>query len=182
MSDVGRNDRCRCGSGKKTKRCCGVRRGPSARDLATALLAGEARTAAGRLGRLDVDDLQVVFDEMLELPSVDVSVQVPLPRLSSPAVEHLRATFGDRYADPDDVDSAVDAVLPLVDTPEIRAGLVRAVLALAHAGRVSRDEAAAAVLELSEPDSAFMRSSLGQTASVSAGEACTPAGLLVVSR
>jgi len=182
MSDVGRNDRCPCGSGKKAKRCCGVRRGPPPHDLATAFLATEARAAAIQLTHLDVAELEDVFDEMIELPEVDVSLQAPLPRLYSPRIEHLVETIADESLDFEEVDEALDAALPLVDTPEIRAQLAHAVLDLVDAGRVDEDVAAAAVLELAEPGSEFMRSALEQAAAVAAGERCTPSGLLVVSR
>ena len=42
MAQEGRNARCRCGSGRKVKRCCGVRRGPSEAELAKAWLHQQA--------------------------------------------------------------------------------------------------------------------------------------------
>jgi hypothetical protein len=48
MAQQGRNARCPCGSGRKVKRCCGVRRGPSEAELAKAFLHQQAR-AAGRV-------------------------------------------------------------------------------------------------------------------------------------
>jgi hypothetical protein len=56
MAGLGRNERCPCGSGRKVKRCCGVRRGPSEDELAKAFLAVEARAAARVLR--DHDDEQ----------------------------------------------------------------------------------------------------------------------------
>ena len=182
MSDIGRNDRCPCGSGKKAKRCCGVRRGPSPHDLATAFLASEARVAAIQLAHLDVVELEDVFDEMLELPAMDVSLQAPLPRRYSPRIERLVEAIADESLELDEIDEALDAALPLVDTAEIRAQLAHAVLDLVDAGRVHEEVGALAVLELTEPGSDFMRSALEQAAAVAGGEACTPAGLLVVSR
>jgi hypothetical protein len=107
---------------------------------------------------------------------------VPLPRLYSPPIEHLVEAFTAESLDLVEIDEALDAALPLVDTAEIRAQLAHAVLDLADAGRVHEEVAAAAVIELAEPGSEFMRSALGQAAAVAAGEACTPAGLFVVSR
>ena len=46
MAQQGRNERCQCGSGRKVKRCCGVRRGPSEAELAKAFLHQQARSAA----------------------------------------------------------------------------------------------------------------------------------------
>ena len=49
MPGAGRNERCPCGSGRKVKRCCGQRRGPSSDQLARAHLAA--------LGQDGVEDL-----------------------------------------------------------------------------------------------------------------------------
>src|SRR5215207_5994747 len=151
MAQPGRNERCRCGSGRKVKRCCGVRRGPSEAELAKAFLYQQARVAAVVLDARSDDEVVGLLDAAAGLPRQDVSMQLPLPGLLSPALERLRAAVADD--DPEEVAAAVPAVLAEVDTPLVRAGLVRAVLLLRDAGRVS-DEV---------------------------GAATTPAGLLVVS-
>jgi hypothetical protein len=46
MADRGRNERCGCGSGFKTKRCCGTTRGPSGEQLERAFLADQSRRVA----------------------------------------------------------------------------------------------------------------------------------------
>src|SRR4029453_9918759 len=74
------------------------------------------------------------------LPQQDVSMQLPLPRLLSPALERRRATIAED--DPGEVEVAVPAVLAEVDTPIVGAGLVGAVLGLRDAGRVSGEGAA----------------------------------------
>src|SRR6266536_1619357 len=58
MAGLGRNERCPCGSGRKVKRCCGVRRGPSEDELAKAFLAVEACRAAGVLDGCDDEELE----------------------------------------------------------------------------------------------------------------------------
>ena len=144
MAQQGRNERCRCGSGRKVKRCCGVRRGPSEAELAKAFYQ-QARTAALVLDARSDDEVVALLDAAVGLPTQDVSMQLPLPGLLSPALERLRAAVADD--DPDEVAAAVPAALAEVDTPIVRAGLVRAVLALRDAGQVSDAVAAAVVVE-----------------------------------
>jgi hypothetical protein len=181
MSAPGRNDRCPCGSGKKLKVCCGQRRGPSERELAKGFLAQQRKWAAMQIAGLDVEDLYDLYEEMLNLPKLDVSLQVPLPRLFSPALQHLCVVFADPDPDPAEANAALDAALPLVDTPEQRARLALAVLSLTEQGDIDEDVAAVALLKLSEPGSSFMKSSLGESAAVAAGGVRTPSGLLVAA-
>jgi hypothetical protein len=180
MAQQGRNERCGCGSGRKVKRCCGVRRGPSEAELAKAFLYQQARWAALVLDARSDDEVVALLDEAVGLPRQDVSMQLRLPGLLSPALERLRAAVADD--DPDEVAAAVPAVLAEVDTPIVRAGLVRAVLALRDAGRVSDAVAAAVVVEQASRSTTLLRASLLEAAAVSVGAATTPAGLLVVSR
>jgi hypothetical protein len=180
MAQQGRNERCRCGSGRKVKRCCGVRRGPSEAELAKAFLHQQARSAALVLAARSDAEVVALLDEAVRLPKQDVSMQLGLPGLFSPALERLRAAVADD--DPDQVDTAVPAALAEVDTPIARAGLVRAVLALRDAGRVSDEVAAAVVVEQASPSTTLLRASLLAAVAVGVGAATTPAGLLVVSR
>ncbi len=180
MADEGRNARCGCGSGLKAKRCCGLKRGPGPADLAKAFLAEQRRRAAARLLRVSREDFEDLFDEMLDLPARDVSLQLQLPRLLSPELEALRAAIDDD--DDEGVEELVDAALAQVDDPLQRVALVRAVLALVEAGRVERRVAAVAVIDLASGSSALLRSSLLESLAVSVGAARTPAGLLVVAR
>jgi hypothetical protein len=180
MAQQGRNERCPCGSGRKVKRCCGVRRGPSEAELAKAWLYEQARSAALVLDARSDAEVVVLLDEAVGLPKQDVSMQLPLPGLLSPALERLRAAVADD--DPDQVAAAVPAALAEVDTPIIRAGLVRAVQALRDAGRVSAELAAAVAVEQASRSTTLLRASLLASVAVSVGAARTPAGLLVVSR
>ncbi len=180
MSAIGRNQSCRCGSKKKTKHCCGVPHGPSDSELAKAFLATEARHAARRLVRLSEDELQEIFDQMLDLPERHLSLQVPLPKLLPPELETLRYAIDDD--DLDAVDEHLAPALKRVDNPQQRARLARAVLALADSGTIDPLVADAGILDLdSHGNSALMRTSLLQALSVSVGASRTPAGLLVVS-
>ena len=181
MADGQRNGPCSCGSGRKAKRCCGVRRGPSESDLARAWLDVEARTHARALVRIDEDELDDVLDEMAQLPCEDISLQLRLPPLLSPEMEALRTAVADE--DLDEVVAGLPGALAEVDSPPARQALARAVLAYRDAGRVDGVVAAAAVVELAtEPVSRLFRNSLIQALAVSAGAAETPSGLLVASR
>ena len=115
MAQQGRNARCRCGSGRKVKYCCGVRRGPSEAELAKAFLHQQARSAALVLAARSDDEVVALLDAATRLPTHDVSVQLPLPRLLGRALERLRAAIAED--DPDEVDAVLPAALAEVDTP-----------------------------------------------------------------
>jgi hypothetical protein len=180
MAQQGRNARCRCGSGRKVKRCCGVRRGPSEAELAKAFLHQQARAAAVVLDARSDEEVVALLEEAVGLPEQDVSMQLPLPGLLSSALERLRAAVAE--GDPEEVATVLPAALAEVDTPIIRAGLVRAVLGLRDAGRVSAEVAAAVVVEQASGSTTLLRASLMEAVAVSVGAATTPGGLLVVSR
>jgi hypothetical protein len=179
MAQQGRNDRCRCGSGRKVKRCCGVRRGPSEAALAKAFLHQQAQVAALVLDTRSDAEVVALLDAATRLPKQEVSMQLPLPRLLGPALERLRAAVADDA--PEQIDAGVPAALAEVDTPLVRAGLVRAVRALREAGRVSAEVAAAVVVEQASPSTELLKASLLAALRVSVGAATTPSGLLVVS-
>jgi hypothetical protein len=179
MAQQGRNERCPCGSGRKVKHCCGVRRGPSEAELAKAWLYQQARSAALVLdGRSDAE-MVALLDAATRLPTQDVSMQLPLPRLLGRALERLRAAIAED--DPDEVAAVLPAALAEVDTPLLRAGLVRAVPRLRDVGRVSAEVAAAVAVEQASGSTTLLRASLLEAVAVSVGAATTPAGLLVVS-
>jgi hypothetical protein len=161
------------------KRCCGERRGPSEAELARASLAHAARQAAFRLAHATPAELAALCKAFLDLPALDLSVQVPLPELVTPELERLRAAMVEDDAEA--VHEALGPVLAEVDTPETRALLAERVVALRDAGRVDADVAAAAVINLDSPSRAFLRASLVEAVAVAAGLARTPSGLLVAA-
>jgi hypothetical protein len=177
MAGVGRNERCVCGSGRKTKRCCGVRTGPSETQLARVALARHAQGVAPLLVAWDEQEFAYALDELVELPARYLSLLVPLPRLRSPAMSRLCAAV-----DGEDVD-AVTAALPEavaeVDTPLVRLRLVEAALTLAGCAELDGDVAAVAVIELASDSVMLLSASLVQAAAVAVGAARTPSGLLV---
>jgi hypothetical protein len=179
MAAVGRNEPCPCGSGRKAKRCCGVCRGPSPQDLARAFVVEQRRAVMPVLRGVisDIDKLIELYGAVAELPKLDLSCQLRLPRLLSPELERLRMALVDD--DPDEVEEALPAALARVDTPMVRADLARAVIALREAGRIEGTVAAAALLDLDSAE-ALVREALLAALAVDGGVARTPAGLILV--
>jgi hypothetical protein len=177
MAKVKRNGSCPCGSGDKAKRCCYGTREP-AHDGMLPKEIGDA--AIADLGGTDEIELRVYFDQLLDLPEFDVSLQVRLPGIITPDME--RAITALRDDDGDGFDDALDKVLNAVDSPERRLALAEAVLGLRDKGQIKRKFAAMAVLELDRPGSMTFRSSVAESLAILAGEQRTPAGLLLATR
>jgi hypothetical protein len=180
MAGVGRNQLCPCGSGAKSKHCCGIRRGPSESDLARAFLSEQGRAAVRVLRRMidQTDDLIELYEAVAELPRLDLRLQLPLPRLLSPALARLRSAIADKA--PDEFEESLPAALAEVDNPLARARLARSVIALRDEGRIPRDVAAAALLDLDSEGEAMVREALVAALGVDCGAARTPSGLLLV--
>jgi hypothetical protein len=179
MAGIGRNEPCRCGSGVKAKHCCGVRRGPSGPELAKAFLVEQRRASSPALRRAidDVDDLIELYEAVGELPNMDLSCQLRLPRLLSPELERLRSAIAE--GDGDEIREALPDALAQVDNVLVRAELARAVIALREAGRVTEEVAAAALLDLDSDADALVREALVAALAVDCGAAGTPSGLVL---
>jgi hypothetical protein len=108
---------------RKVKRCCGGHRGPGEDDLARAYLAHQARDAARRLRHLD-DELRELFDELFELPELDLALTITLPQLLTPDLQRLFDAV--KADDPDAGDDVIPRILDQLDTPVERARLARA--------------------------------------------------------
>jgi hypothetical protein len=179
MSRVGRNQPCPCGSGRKTKRCCGQQRGPSERDLAKARLAHHATHAARTLAHVSERRLLELFRELPDLPERDLSLLVALPEFVSPELARLyRAIAAD---DIDHADELLPAVLERLDTPQARARLADAIAKLQAAGRLDPLLAAAAHIDLDSRSQLLIRASLIEAAALAAGATRTPGGLLLAA-
>lgn len=176
---MGRNELCGCGSGLKVKRCCGVARGPSEVSLASAFLRSAAREVAGSAGALSEREFALLLAELVDLPCLDLSLQVELPKLLSPALGRLCEAI----AEDDEVagDVVIDEVLDELDTPVERARLVRAVIALRDAGRCERRLAAVALIDLASGSRQLLCASVIQAVAVRAGVARTPGGVLLAA-
>jgi hypothetical protein len=156
-----------------------VRRGPSGPELARAFLVEQRRASSPALRRAidDVDDLIALYGAVAELPSLDLSCQLRLPRLLSPELERLRSAIIDD--DDDEVQQALPDALAQMDNVVVRAELARAVIALREAGRVTDEVAAAALLDLDSDADALMREALVAALAVDCGAARTPSGLVL---
>ena len=129
------------------------------------------------LRRLPDGELLALFDELWELPSVDLSLQVALPTLLSPTLDRLCAAVADDDPDPELLDAAVVAF----DTPAERVRLARAVIAQARTKRIDRRLAEAAVIDLASDSRRFLRASMLEAVAVRVGAARTPAGILLAA-
>ena len=115
MAKIGRNALCSCGSGRKVKRCCGVSRGPSEASLARAFVTGAARQAASSLRGVSYDEFEMLADELDDVPQLDLSLQVELPKLLSPAWDRLFEAVADD--DQPAGEAVLGEVLAEIDSP-----------------------------------------------------------------
>ena len=175
MPGPGRNDPCPCGSGRKVKRCCGQHRGPGENDLARAYLAQQACDAARRLGHLDHDELRELFDDLFELPELDLALTIALPQLLTPDLQRL---FDAVKADDSDAgDEVIPNILDQLDTPVERARLARVIINLRDAKRLDPLLAAAAIIDLDSRSRILLNACLVHAAFIHAGRMRTPGGL-----
>ncbi|MHB1988649.1 MAG: YecA family protein [Acidimicrobiales bacterium] len=178
VAKVGRNELCSCGSSLKAKRCCLAE--PELRTTTPrATLARLQTSVMPALRGIGRERFGELYDEVIYLPELDVSLHVPLPVVFTPDLES--ALYACSVHDGDAFDHALRAVLPSVDTIENRLRLAEAVLALRDLGRIPPRLAAVAVVDLNQAASAFLLSSLAQSVGVRSGDERTPSGLLVAA-
>jgi hypothetical protein len=175
----GRNHPCRCGSGRKTKHCCGQQRGPSENQLAHAHVAQLARQAIPDLAGLSDRALDHLAEGLIDLPAIDLSLLVTLPKLIGPDLQRLRESI--EHDDPDWGWDALTAVHQQIDTPHQRARLADAIVRLRHQRRITRRQAAYALLDLHTPSTRLIAASLLEAVAVSIGVNRTPGGLHVAA-
>ncbi len=179
MSQIGLNDPCPCGSGRKTKRCCGIQRGPSGEQLARAALARCGREAAAELAGISKAEFRDLWERLSDLPGRDLSLQARLPQLISPDLQRLRQAIA--ADDPDWGWDALTAVVAEIDTPEERLRLATALVGLRDTGRLDRRQAAAALLDLGTSSTRFIGAALLEAVAVAVGVSRTPAGLRIAA-
>jgi hypothetical protein len=175
----GRNQPCPCGSGRKTKRCCGQQRGPSEDQLARAHVAALARHAIPDLAGLSDRALDHLWEGLMDLPSIDISLHVSLPTLVGPDLQRLRESI--EQDDPDWGWDALTAVHQQIDTPQQRARLADAIVRLRDQHRISRRQAAYALLDLDTRSTRLIAASLLEAVAVSVGASRTPGGLQIAA-
>jgi hypothetical protein len=175
----GRNHPCRCGSGRKTKHCCGEQRGPSEEQLARAHVAQLARHAIPDLAGLSDHALDHLSERLTDLPALDLSLLVTLPKLIGPDLERLREAI--EHDDPDWGWDALTRVHQQIDTPRQRARLADAIVRLRDQRRINRRQAAYALLDLHTRSTRFIAASLLEAVAVSIGVNRTPGGLHIAA-
>jgi len=175
---VGRNAPCPCGSGLKVKRCCAAE--PELKVTTPraqlARLQLEAVRVVGPLGRERFGEL---YDEVVYLPELDLSLQVHLPRVLTPTID--QAIEACSTHDDDGFDIAVRAVADELDTVERRLELAAALLALRDRGLVPPALAAVGIIDLNQRESALLISSVAEAIAVASGDESTPSGLLIAT-
>ena len=179
MPGPGRNQPCPCGSGRKTKRCCGQTRGPSEDQLARAHVAQLARQAIADLAELSDRALDHLWDSLMDLPSIDYSLLVTLPKLIGPDLQRLRESI--EHDDPDWGWDALTTVAKQIDTPQQRARLADAIVRLRDQHRINRRQAAYALLDLDSRSTRLIAASLLEAVAVSVGASRTPGGLHIAA-
>ncbi len=179
MPGPGRNQPCPCGSGRKVKRCCGEQRGPTEDQLARAHLATLAHDAVEDLIGLPEPTLDRLWEGLLDLPALDLSLHVTLPELIGPDLQLLREALAND--DPDWGWDALTAVAAQIDTPQQRAKLADALLALRDQQRITHRQAAYAIYDLARPSTRLIAASLLETVAVSVGVSRTPGGLQIAA-
>ena len=179
MPKPGRNDPCPCGSGRKTKRCCGEQRGPSEDQLARAHVAALTRQAIPDLAGLPDRALDHLSEQLVDVPAVDYSLLVTLPKLIGPDFQRLRESI--EHDDPDWGWDALTAVAHQIDTPQQRARLADAIVQLRDQRRLNRRQAAYALLDLDSRSTRSIGASLLEAVAVSIGVSRTPGGLHIAA-
>ena len=179
MPGPGRNQPCPCGSGRKTKHCCGQQRGPADDQLARAHIAQLAQQAIPDLAGLSDRALDHLWDSLTDLPSVDYSLLVTVPKLIGPDLQRLREAV--EHDDPDWGWDALTAVAKQIDTPQQRARLADAIVRLRDQHRINRRQAAYALLDLDSRSTRFISASLLEAVAVSVGVSRTPGGLHIAA-
>ncbi len=118
-----------------------------------------------------------LFEGLWELPAVDLSLQVELPKLHSPALSRLCDAVTEEDPDPE----LLEVVVRTIDTPIERARLARAAIAQAGAKRIEEQLANAALLDLGSDSRRLLRAGLLQAVAVRVGVTRTPAGMLLAA-
>jgi hypothetical protein len=178
MAKVGRNDPCRCGSGAKAKRCC-LADPLLAVASPRAVLARLKPVVAVDLAGIDREWFNEIYEEVLALPELDVSLHLRLPGILTPEIEEAMFSYTDK--DEDVFEEALHAVVATLGTFERRLELGEAVLRLRDHGVVPPEVAAVAIFDLNEEGSQLLLSSLAQAIAVKSGAEATPSGLILAS-
>lgn len=179
MSQLRPLQRCRCGSGMRMKRCCGVSATVGAAEAAESELVALTRLLAPALaGRSDAD-LHQLLDRVPGLVALDVSLAWCLPRILPPEIQALRVAIND-----DDLEAVKDALpgaVAALDNQVGRARLAHALLGLRDVGRVDALLAAAAVVDLASGSPQLVTASIVEAVLVDVGVTTGHGGLFLTN-
>jgi hypothetical protein len=175
VPEPGRNQPCPCGSGRNTKHCCGEQRGLSEEQIARAHLATLAHDAVDLLAGHSDHALDILWENLFDLPTIDLT----LPQLTTPARQRVRDAIADD--EPDHGWDELTIVTNQIDTPQQRARLADALLALRDQHRIRPTLAAYAIYDLSTTSQRLLAASLIHTISVEVGASRAPAGLQIAA-
>lgn len=140
-------------------------------------MAHASRDAAATLRSRPDRELVDLFGELWDLPRIDLSLQVELPKVFSAELGRLCEVLLDKSADV----PLLDVVTEQFDTPLQRAGLARAVIAQERRGTISDRLAAAALVDLASSSRHLLRCSVLEAVAVRVGAVRTPGGLMVAA-
>jgi len=115
----------------------------------------------------------------MDLPALDLSLLVTLPKLIGPDLERLREAI--EHDDPDWGWDALTRVHKQIDTPRQRARLADAIIRLRDQRRINRRQAAYALLDLHTRSTRLIAASLLEAVAVSIGVNRTPGGLHIAA-
>jgi hypothetical protein len=138
-----------------------------------------ARDSVHDLADLSDDALEILWEGLFDLPTIDLSLHVKLPELITPELQRLRDAISDD--DPDRGWDELRTVIKQIDTPQQRARLADAILRLRAQRRLTRTQAAYAIYHLSTPSQHLLATSLTHTIAVAVGASRTPGGLRIAA-
>jgi len=173
MPQLGRTQRCSCGSGKKPKRCCGVTAHLGPAELAKIELVELTRSLAPTLARCADGELHDLLDLVPGLVALDVSLAWCLPRSLPAEIQQLRAAINGN--DLEAVKETLPGAVAALDNQVGRARLAHAVLGLRDIGRIEKTLAAAAVVDLASGSPQFVTASIVEAVLLDVGVTAIPA-------
>jgi hypothetical protein len=176
MTKLRRNEPCPCGSNLKAKRCC-LAEEETKITTPRATLARLQTSVVEAISYIDPTEFRALYEEMVYLPELDVSLHLRLPSLVTLEVEAAMAAI--THKDDDGLEDALRELAATLNTVERRLELAEAVLKLRDRGLIAPELAAVSIFDLNNEDSALFISSLAQAIAVKSGSEPTPAGLLL---
>jgi hypothetical protein len=123
--------------------------------------------------------LDRLWECLPDLPTLDLSLLVELPRLIGPDIQRLREAI--EHDSPEWGSDALTAVHKQIDTPQQRTRLADAIVRLRDQHRLGRRQAAYALLDLHTPSTRLIAASLLEAVAVQVGAHHTPGGLHVAA-